>query len=57
MLAACLPGAHVHTAGGGHDWDTWRALWQSLLDAAATRAARRFSHDTDISRYWGDRHG
>jgi pimeloyl-ACP methyl ester carboxylesterase len=57
MLAACLPEAHVHTAGGGHDWDTWRTLWQSLLDAAAARAPRRFSHDADMSRYSGDRDG
>lgn len=55
MLAAGLPEAHVHTATGGHDWDTWHTLWQSLLNAGAARTTRGF--DADMSRHWGDRHG
>ena len=55
MLAAGLPAAHVHIATGGHDWDTWHTLWQSLLDAGAARTPRGF--DADMSRHWGDRHG
>ena len=32
MLAEQLPGASVVTETGGHDWKTWRALWQRILD-------------------------
>lgn len=32
LLAARLPPAQVATVAGGHDWVTWRILWQILLD-------------------------
>lgn len=32
LLAAILPTANVLTTTGGHDWATWRTLWESLLD-------------------------
>jgi pimeloyl-ACP methyl ester carboxylesterase len=31
LLAAHLPADRVVTADGGHDWQTWAALWQGLL--------------------------
>jgi pimeloyl-ACP methyl ester carboxylesterase len=34
LLAEALPEASVVTAAGGHDWATWRALWQRILDKA-----------------------
>ena len=34
MLAELLPEDYVVTAGGGHDWDTWLALWRLVLDAS-----------------------
>ncbi|MDB5361916.1 MAG: alpha/beta hydrolase [Rhodospirillales bacterium] len=30
LLAALLPAERVVTAPGGHDWPTWRVLWQEL---------------------------
>lgn len=32
MAAALAPGA-VDTVPGGHDWPTWRKLWENFLDA------------------------
>ena len=32
LLAAQLPGGHVVTAEGGHDWPTWSTLWRDILD-------------------------
>lgn len=32
MLAERLPRERVVTAAGGHDWKTWGALWQAVLD-------------------------
>lgn len=32
MLGARLPSDRVLTAPGGHDWVTWRRLWERLLD-------------------------
>lgn len=32
LLAACLPSQRVLSLPGGHDWDTWRRLWDGLLD-------------------------
>jgi pimeloyl-ACP methyl ester carboxylesterase len=32
LLAARLPAPQVATVAGGHDWVTWRLLWQILLD-------------------------
>jgi pimeloyl-ACP methyl ester carboxylesterase len=34
MLAEPLPEAYVVTEEGGHDWETWRKLWQRILDRA-----------------------
>lgn len=31
MLAACLPQTRVAAVQGGHDWPSWRALWQQML--------------------------
>jgi pimeloyl-ACP methyl ester carboxylesterase len=31
MLAAVLPQDQVFTTAGGHDWQTWRALWDRIL--------------------------
>lgn len=33
MLASCLPPGQVWTLPGGHDWPTWKALWNAMLDA------------------------
>jgi hypothetical protein len=34
ILAELLPEDYVVTAEGGHDWDTWLALWRLVLDAS-----------------------
>lgn len=40
LLARSLPPDQVFTAPGGHDWDTWRGLWDRLLrDVLAPRLA------------------
>ena len=31
LLAAALPASHVFTAPGGHDWPTWKTIWQRML--------------------------
>jgi pimeloyl-ACP methyl ester carboxylesterase len=31
MLAQRLPDTHVAAVAGGHDWPTWRVLWQRLF--------------------------
>jgi pimeloyl-ACP methyl ester carboxylesterase len=36
LLAASLPAAQVFTNLGGHDWQTWRPLWQAFLKQAAS---------------------
>lgn len=33
LLGALLPPACVVTLPGGHDWETWGALWRLVLDA------------------------
>ena len=33
LLSAQLPPASVDIVPGGHDWPTWRRLWDRLLDA------------------------
>jgi pimeloyl-ACP methyl ester carboxylesterase len=38
LLAARLPADQLAVRPGGHDWDTWKALWNELLDR------RPFSH-------------
>jgi pimeloyl-ACP methyl ester carboxylesterase len=32
LLADILPAERVVTAAGGHDWETWKVLWDQLLD-------------------------
>ncbi len=31
LLAAILPPSQLFTIRGGHDWKTWKTLWQSML--------------------------
>jgi pimeloyl-ACP methyl ester carboxylesterase len=31
LLATILPAERVVTAPGGHDWETWKVLWEQLL--------------------------
>ncbi|HLW23050.1 MAG TPA: hypothetical protein VKT22_01670 [Steroidobacteraceae bacterium] len=33
LLAATLPAEAVQVIAGGHDWATWRRLWELLLDS------------------------
>jgi hypothetical protein len=33
LLAALLPAGQSHALEGGHDWPTWSALWQQILEA------------------------
>lgn len=35
LLARELPEARVFTRDGGHDWDTWAALWSDVLASGA----------------------
>jgi pimeloyl-ACP methyl ester carboxylesterase len=35
LLAQQLPDADVVTEKGGHDWQTWRMIWQRILDGKA----------------------
>jgi len=39
LLAAALAAPSVHTVAGGHDWPTWRTLWDNFLDAQFAAAA------------------
>jgi len=32
MLAGVLPPERVHVVPGGHDWPTWRTIWDRCLD-------------------------
>jgi pimeloyl-ACP methyl ester carboxylesterase len=32
LLAGALPAGDVDTVPGGHDWATWRTLWERFLD-------------------------
>lgn len=41
LMAAALTAESVDTVAGGHDWPTWRRLWENFLDA---RFARPVSH-------------
>ncbi len=34
MLAALLPPAQVFTTRGGHDWSSWRPMWDAILKSA-----------------------
>jgi pimeloyl-ACP methyl ester carboxylesterase len=40
ILGDILPAARVMVADGGHDWPTWLALWQRVLDAKPFSDAR-----------------
>jgi len=35
LLAACLAEEQKFTQAGGHDWETWLALWRRVLDEAS----------------------
>jgi pimeloyl-ACP methyl ester carboxylesterase len=37
LLSQCLPQRRVTVIPGGHDWETWRALWHALLDRQPLR--------------------
>ncbi len=37
MLSECLPQYSVTVMPGGHDWQTWIALWHALLDKRPLR--------------------
>jgi pimeloyl-ACP methyl ester carboxylesterase len=39
LLAAALPPGDVDLVSGGHDWPTWRQLWENFLDARFRPAA------------------
>ena len=39
LMAAALPARNVDTVSGGHDWPTWRKLWDRFLDARLTGKA------------------
>jgi pimeloyl-ACP methyl ester carboxylesterase len=41
LLAAALAAPSVHTVAGGHEWPTWRTLWDNFLDAQFAAAAPR----------------
>lgn len=40
LLAEALPGSHVFTVKGGHDWLTWRYLWSEFLTEAGAGVGR-----------------
>lgn len=33
LMAAALPASDIDIVPGGHDWPTWRILWERFLDA------------------------
>jgi pimeloyl-ACP methyl ester carboxylesterase len=39
LLAGILPADRVVTADGGHDWETWKVLWEQLLRKTPVIAA------------------
>jgi pimeloyl-ACP methyl ester carboxylesterase len=42
LLADILPPDHVFTVpGGGHDWGTWKLLWDQILDHIEAKMAER----------------
>lgn len=40
LLAGILPPEHVRELPGGHDWKTWKQLWQAFLAADIFHACR-----------------
>jgi hypothetical protein len=36
LMAAALPPESVDVVSGGHDWPTWRKLWENFLDVRFT---------------------
>jgi pimeloyl-ACP methyl ester carboxylesterase len=40
LMAAALAPQDVDVIPGGHDWPTWRSLWERFLDARFARAGR-----------------
>ena len=40
LLARVIPGNQVFTIAGGHDWSTWRSLWDSILKCGAIGSTR-----------------
>jgi pimeloyl-ACP methyl ester carboxylesterase len=36
LLARALPDSAVNVVPGGHDWPTWKILWENFLDARFT---------------------
>lgn len=45
LLAARLLPQHVLKVDGGHDWDTWSALWGKLLDRVTNVAGTPAVHE------------
>jgi len=41
LMAAALPPGSVDIVSGGHDWPTWRKLWENFLDARLTPHPKR----------------
>jgi pimeloyl-ACP methyl ester carboxylesterase len=39
LMASAFPGEQVTTRAGGHDWPTWRRLWDDFVDAVSCRCA------------------
>lgn len=39
LMARGLPASRVFTVAGGHDWPTWRTLWETLLRSEALHVA------------------
>lgn len=54
LFATALPAGHRFVAEGGHDWRTWRVLWDRFLDRAlmtrTTRAYQPCEHASSDSR-------
>jgi pimeloyl-ACP methyl ester carboxylesterase len=43
LLASVLPPRHVDIVSGGHNWSTWKTLWDRMLDAEFLNvSARRY---------------
>lgn len=33
LIAKCLPESKVHSTNGKHNWNTWKELWQQILES------------------------